>query len=366
MAELQVLLATAAAAPPANRIRYRDQIANYGLEAISAMSSWLDDPRLAAFAVRVIIAAGSEFRPQAVAALTNHRSTSTGVIQGDIDFGLEQLGAKPKPIGAPRPNSTHVIPPSAGEDWPGFRTEEFGQIAGTSWRSREGRTSLAPIITRALRYQHPHFQSYPIERSPEVHFALRERYQQGDEHAQGWRAAKLVIYAHAVGETEPLTRQVVAGLYVEKSDGQAEFGPLDGRWDWTLLVTALGSEHIRDELARVMVRHDLQLGDYRGGRHGYVESVVGFIGRFEEGDLVLKDATGLELGRGWEALQGRLRQLPADRWHDFLIWRTWPAVDAIAAGRSFATDEQIPVLSDLALVYLDVVRPVLPHIASTG
>lgn len=93
-----------------------------------------------------------------------------------------------------------------------------------------------------------------------------------------------------------------------------------------------------------MVRHDLRLGDYYGGRHGYAGTVVGFTGRFEEGALVLRDPTGLELRGGWDALRDQLRLLPADRWHDLLIWRTWPAAEAIAAGRSFATDGLIPVL----------------------
>lgn len=362
--QLAVVLAQAAAASPGERIALRDQLASHGPAAISAVTPWLDDPRLAAFAVRVITKAGAGSLPQAIDVLMAHRPIATSSIRADIDFALEQLGAKPKAIANPATARVSSIPPDAGEDWPGFQTEEFGQIAGTSWRSRDGRTSLAAVVTRALRYQHPHFESFGIGRSPEVHFALRERYQQGDEHGQGWRAAKLFVYAHAVGLAEPLTRQVAAGLYIEKGDGR-DYGPVDDRWDWSLFVAALLDSHVQRELSRVMVLHDLRLGDYSGGRHGYAGSVVGFTCRFEDGSLVLRDSTGLKIGEGWPGLHERLRNLQADRWHDVLIWRSWPAEDAVAAGRSFATSELLPVLSGLASVYLDVVGPVLPRIAAS-
>ena len=42
-------------------------------------------------------------------------------------------------------------------------------------------------------------------------------------------------------------------------------------------------------------------------------------------------------------------------WHDFHIWRERPAAEAIEMGQPFALRELLPVLTDLARVYLDVV-----------
>lgn len=50
----------------------------------------------------------------------------------------------------------------------------------------------------------------------------------------------------------------------------------------------------------------------------------------------------------------RLRDLPADDWHNFHIWREWPADAAMAAGVSFARESMVPVLSDLAPIYLSI------------
>jgi len=54
--ELETHLAGAAAASPGKRIEYRDPIATHGLAAIAPMRQWLGDDRLAAFAVRTLIA----------------------------------------------------------------------------------------------------------------------------------------------------------------------------------------------------------------------------------------------------------------------------------------------------------------------
>ncbi|MBA2719226.1 MAG: hypothetical protein H0U52_08325 [Chloroflexi bacterium] len=364
MANLKSLLVEAAAADPSERLpTYRDAIAAHGAAAITALEPWLADDRLAAFAVRTITRSATEARPEAIAVLTRHQLRATGKAREDLDFALESLGVKPRSTVA-GPGALHVIPATAGEDWPGLRAEEFGRVAGTRWRSRDGRTSLAPLITASLRYKHPHFQSYPVERSPELHFALRERYQQGGEHGQGWRAAKLFVYAHALDSALAANPHVSAGLYVEKGDGGPEFGTVDDRWDWSFFVSALDDEHVRDELARAMVRHNLRLGDYVGDRFLPDGAVVGFVGTYDEGELVLRSAKGKEVGRGWDALVTRLRKLPKAEWHDFSIWTSWPAEEGIAAGRSFASDRLIPVLSSLASIYLDIVGPVLPRIAS--
>ena len=88
------------------------------------------------------------------------------------------------------------LPAEAGIYWPGFQLPDFGRNAGSSWRSRDGKTSLAPIIVRLLRAQHASFSSYGVNRLPQLHFFLPQRYRWAGDHKSGWRASKLIIYAH--------------------------------------------------------------------------------------------------------------------------------------------------------------------------
>jgi len=370
--ELSALLQEARSADPMDRIMFRDAIAATGAPAVEAMSAWISDPVLGAFAVRVLQRIGSgPDRTGAVRALERgRRETSDDRLRGDIDAALTQLGVR----GAASPSGgspfVHAVLPAAGVDWPGFQAHEFGQIAGTAWRSRGGRTSLAPIMTTGLRYQQPHFQSYAIDRSPEIHFAVRERYQQGDEHEQGWRAGKLVVYAHR--SADALESYVTTGLYVEKGYEERfagapasleQFGLVDDRWDWPWFIQALHDEHVRDELTRVMTVHDLTMGDYVASRFGHDLGRSAWRCTIEAGTPVMKGDDGTAFGRGWDAVVGHLLAAPKQSWVDLHLWRSWPADVAIAAGRSFAIDSLLPVLRSITDVYLDILAPVLPRIS---
>ncbi len=57
---LSALLTQVYAASPMDRIEFRDQIAAHGEDAIEPMTDWLGDPRLAAFAVRVLEGVGND------------------------------------------------------------------------------------------------------------------------------------------------------------------------------------------------------------------------------------------------------------------------------------------------------------------
>ena len=374
---LDELIESIGAASRQDRIGFRDALAAYGQEAIEAVLPWLADAELGAFAVRVISAAAiGEARTAGIAALRNGRATAaTDAIRQDIEFHLERLGAGSGTV-ATRTKEQRVlaVPATAGDGWPGFQANEFGQIAGTSWRSRNGRTSLAPLVTLGLRYHHPHFESYAIDRSPEIHFAVRERYRQGDEHAQGWRAGKLVIYAHGPGDLPGSVAMVTAGLYLEKGFEEefegipawsAKFGLVDDRWDWRWFIRALRSEHVRDELGRAMALHDLTIGDYFATRVVHSDGRIGWTCRLEDGIPVTRDAGNHAVGRGWDDVVKGLGRAPLRSWANLHIWRSWPAPEAIAAGRPFAVEALLPVLESLTGVYLDIVEPVLPRISRT-
>jgi hypothetical protein len=86
------LLAAAAAADGIHRIDFRDPIAAFGAEAIERLAAWLREPRLAAFAVRTIVAAATfgaaaEARATLAAALPE----VSGRTREDVEGALRQL-----------------------------------------------------------------------------------------------------------------------------------------------------------------------------------------------------------------------------------------------------------------------------------
>ena len=89
---LQRLLDAARAASPYERIGYRDPIAAHGEEAITAVTPWLSDRVLAAFAVRVVLYAGAVGDHEAaVAVLRKGRREVPGFVREDIDSAIRQL-----------------------------------------------------------------------------------------------------------------------------------------------------------------------------------------------------------------------------------------------------------------------------------
>jgi hypothetical protein len=318
------------------------------------MFEWAGDDELGAFAVTVIEAAGRRGHvAQAVDALAAFRSIgATEHVRRDAAAAMGRL----------RPSAgTHAafrrsvrLRKDAGLGWPGFRESDFGDVTGTTWRRRDDSRALVPLLLRPLLQIDSDMTTYPIYAVPEVHFAARDRYEQGSERWQGWCASKLVVYAHGARDSVPA--HVAVGYYVEKGTGTDKFGPIDrALWDWPRFLEVLADRARREPLKRAFERHPLTIGDYVGGRFGNGGGEVGFVGRMEEGALVLRDRRGQVMGRDWAALTSALRDLPLGKWHDLHIWREWPAEEAIAAGQPFALRSMAPVLLDLAAVYEAVV-----------
>lgn len=90
------LLKAARDAAPGQRIGFRDQFAAFGEDALEPMAQWLTEPRLGAFAVRVIerIAREPTTRTTAIRTLQDGRaSAGSQSIAGDIAEALGRLGA---------------------------------------------------------------------------------------------------------------------------------------------------------------------------------------------------------------------------------------------------------------------------------
>lgn len=96
--ELAALVQQAQAASAMDRIAWRDRIAAYGTRAIEAMRPWLNDPTLAAFAIRVIERAGAYAdATEAMRVLRSARSKVPPHVRGDVDWALKRLRRQVEP-----------------------------------------------------------------------------------------------------------------------------------------------------------------------------------------------------------------------------------------------------------------------------
>lgn len=92
--KLSTLLTKAANASPATRIEWRDRIAEHGAAAIEAVSPWLMDRVLAAFAIRVIERAGANGHVALATQVLRHaRSRVPARERADVDWALQRLRA---------------------------------------------------------------------------------------------------------------------------------------------------------------------------------------------------------------------------------------------------------------------------------
>jgi hypothetical protein len=350
---LDKAVAGALSANRLSRIEWRDAIAANGPAGIDAVFEWGADSELGFFAVRVIEAVGKlGWTDEALDALVSLRAIgASDSVRAEAEAAMQRL----------RPGAgQHVVfrkkrpaPANGGIDWPGFQVSDFGNIKGTTWRMSSDRRGLVPLLLRPLQDLDDDFRSYPIYPVPEVHLANRDRYEQGGEHAQGWRASKLVIYAH--DRTDGAGARVVVGYYVERGTGSDEFGPVErALWDWPRFLDVLRDPARRAPLEAAFEAHDLRIGDYLGGRFRPEGAFLGFLGRLEDGQLIIR-RDGVEIGQGWIDLLEILDGLPPDHWYDLHIWRSWPSEDAINVGHPFAVSVMLPVLLDLARLYESVI-----------
>ena len=106
MTDLDALLMKAREADPGDRIDLRDEIAAHGEAAIEAMNDWLADPRLAAFAIRVLERVGQSpaHRPAVLEVLAAiDRDELPPHLESDLNRALGSLGvAVPLPTAGGR------------------------------------------------------------------------------------------------------------------------------------------------------------------------------------------------------------------------------------------------------------------------
>jgi hypothetical protein len=96
--DLDKLLAAARDADPSERIELRDELVSHGDRAVEAMTDWLGDPELAAFAIRVLerIGRSPETRGSVVEVLTSvDRDELAAHLASDVDNALASLDWRP-------------------------------------------------------------------------------------------------------------------------------------------------------------------------------------------------------------------------------------------------------------------------------
>jgi hypothetical protein len=147
MADLDALLDQARKADPGDRILLRDPIASHGPTAIPHMQRWLSEPRLAAFAVRVLERIGVDpvNRRAVVRALEQARDSAMGAVRSDIDKAMARFGGTRTRVEGRKPRSA-----TETEQWPGART-----VSPLELRFHEDMLAIFTLAGEATRKRAP-------------------------------------------------------------------------------------------------------------------------------------------------------------------------------------------------------------------
>jgi len=141
VSDLDKLLQTARDAAPWERIEFRDPIAAHGSTAIGPVASWLTEPGLGGFAVRVLarIAQDNEHRSAVVDALAGaDRDRMSSTVAQDVSEAVAQLLG---PSGAPTKGARPKTP-----DWPGQRS-----VTSLELRFHEAMLDIYRVVGEATR-----------------------------------------------------------------------------------------------------------------------------------------------------------------------------------------------------------------------
>ena len=136
--ELDDLLAQARDADPSSRISLRDPIAAFGEPAIKAMTDWLGDLRLAAFAIRVLERIGSEPANRSSVVdvlLAVDRTGWPDYLIGDLDRALMSLNAPVRPARRRAPTVGPARDRPVGTQ--GLAPREGAAVGGRRWTEGE-------------------------------------------------------------------------------------------------------------------------------------------------------------------------------------------------------------------------------------
>lgn len=353
---LNELLADARDAAPATRIELRDPIANFGTLAVDAMTDWLGDERLAAFAIRVLERIGQDHANQGAVLDVFEavdRDELPPHLASDLDQALAKLG---QPRAAPRagPRSATVSRPIglqgvAGRGYWVMRTSPWERpyiwrearagrlLQGWGWNEEMNLDVIAEVVRRGG------------ELSEEQRVSSRSRRMRTSA-PDGVRVGDLIV-APNLPEWGRLSVFRITGSYEYLLDTPRQFGERFGHiLPVELLVADIDrhSPEVSDGL-RSMLGVQTRLYNI-SGYGGDVERLLGNpIGRSRSGDRWGE----LWTERDYKTLFGRFPptgERPSDsqiaalaaelgRTFDAISWQ-WGDGAAYSAGRSASTTSE--------------------------
>jgi hypothetical protein len=236
LSELDDLLTRAREADPGDRINLRDPIAAHGELAIEAMTDWLGDSRLAAFAIRVLERVGREpaLRPDVVDVLVSvDRTELPEHLIGDLDRALTSLDVPTRPS-ARRRSPTGQAARDRPKGTPGVRGRGYWAMRTSPWerpyiwaQAKEGRLRQGwgwaaeqdlDVIDEAVDSGHP--------LSEEQQVARRSRRMLSSE-ADGMQVGDLIL-APNIPEWGQLCIFGLTGPYEYAPDTPRRFGDAFG------------------------------------------------------------------------------------------------------------------------------------------
>jgi hypothetical protein len=362
--DLDELLAAARDADPSERIELRDELVSHGDRAIEAMTDWLGDPELAAFAVRVLERIGRtpESRGAVVEVLTAvDRDELPEHLASDVDHALATLGwRKPTPRSTIRGSGFARPAGMPGIDGRGYwvmRTSpndrpyiwaeaQRGRLRqGWGWNEEMNLDVTAELVRRGG------------EISVEQQLAWRERRMRTSA-PDGMRVDDIIVAPNLPAWGELSVFRVV-GSYVYALDNPQPSGDRFGHiLPVELLAEAVDrrSPKVSDGL-RAMLRPQTRLYNisYYGGD---VERLLG--NELPESGLIRDHHGEPWMDRDYEVLFGRFpptRERPSDDQIASLAAELGRSFDAIdwqwQDGRSYCAGQAASTTSDPLKAWLD-------------
>ena len=182
--DLEQLLEEAREASPSTRLpEYRDVIARFGAEAIEPLAIWLEEPVLAAFAIRTlqrIVVIEPSTKREVVAALGSaDRSILTEALIHDLDDTLHGLGVDPakprtrgshgavRPLGSPgRPGRVYWAMRTSPWERPYIWSEAIaGRLRqGWGWAEEQVCTQSPSLVRRGGELSEEQQMAWPSRR----------------------------------------------------------------------------------------------------------------------------------------------------------------------------------------------------------
>jgi hypothetical protein len=210
----------------------------------------------------------------------------------------------------------------------GFTPKDFGDMAGSTWRSRD---TLGGLLSHQLGRP---YQSWGVRRRLELHLAREMHY----DFYRPRLFAKLFVYTQS---------DLAFGFYVEAPAKTQDDVHVYAHWR-NFRDQLQENPAMREALMSAMEKHDLVMADYYRPETG---GALGCQFAFREGRLQQREPERPDWQDATvEQLVQRIARLPQDEWVDLHVYKTIEQEKAIEMGDAVVL-AILSVLRDLVPVY---------------